>query len=194
MVGAERNFRISAKNVLLTYPQANGEQYSIESLRLFLLDAAPHIQYYTICEERHDDEGRHFHAFITFARKFSSRNVRIFDWEGKHPNIDTAIRSIRNSITYCKKDGNFVTTHPEPIAKQTYGDILATATTAQEAIDLIKIWYPRDWVLYGDRLRTNLDNHYRAPQPEYTTPENVRFNNIPGLADWLDNEVCLLRT
>ena len=32
-------------------------------------------------------EDFHLHAFFMFERKFESRNVRIFDVDGKHPNI-----------------------------------------------------------------------------------------------------------
>lgn len=189
-------FRINAKHVLLTYPQANDAGFTKETLRVFLLDIAP-VQHSTICKENHaEEDGVHYHAFITFQRKFSTRDGRRFDFLGHHPNIDTRIRSIKQTLQYLKKDGDFITDHPDPAAKPDWGSIIRDSTTTDEALQSIQLWYPRDFLLYNNRFRESLDSIYRPADPAYQTPQGVRFQEPlpPVLAHWIDNEVCSLET
>lgn len=75
-------FRFCAKYGLLTYPQCGDlDPWKIVAM---LGDLGAEC---IIGRESHVDGGLHLHAFFLFERKFESRNVRIFDVDGHHPNV-----------------------------------------------------------------------------------------------------------
>lgn len=192
---AAGKFRLSSKNLFLTWPQANHAEHTLPELQLFLLDKCPNLQYLTACREEHDEEGQHFHALITFKRKFETQNTRFFDWKGAHPHIQSNVRSIGDTVTYIKKDGQFISDHPLVIAKPTYADILKDSGSAAEAMAKIQLWHPRDFLLYRERFVSSLASIYKPPDINYEHPPNVIFHdNLPGLLSWMDLEVCSLQT
>jgi len=62
------------------------------------------------CRELHEDGSPHFHAFVQFAARLTTRDMRVFDFMGVHPNIKHAstAKAVKNFITYVTKDGDFV--------------------------------------------------------------------------------------
>ena len=61
-----------------------------------------------IGRENHLDGGLHLHAFFMFERKFESRNVRIFDVDGKHPNIVRGYSNADAGCAYACKEGDIL--------------------------------------------------------------------------------------
>lgn len=122
----KKEFRFSGKNLGLTYSQAG--ELTLEELKQGFeqlnKDKALGITKMVIGEEEHDlNGGRHFHAYIYFAKKFQTRNNRYFDvnihndatgevrslhpnWK-KFPNEKSAIKKW---IYYCMKMGKKVMT------------------------------------------------------------------------------------
>lgn len=111
MPSVPNRFRLQTKNIFLTYSNIQAQQANFSKEQLFEhLKALPFrssITYLLVGHELHEDGNDHFHATITIAEKCNIRSESFFDFEGVHPNIQSA----RNAITvqkYCKKDGDFL--------------------------------------------------------------------------------------
>lgn len=98
-------FRFQAKNAFLTYPRAEAIE-SKDALLQFLLGIG-NASKVLVAKELHEDGGIHYHACVEFPRKFQSRDVRVFDFMGCHPNIDSP-RSLKSVLIYCIKEGDYV--------------------------------------------------------------------------------------
>lgn len=61
-----------------------------------------------IGRESHEDGGTHLHVFADFGTKFRSRNVRIFDVGGYHPNVSPSKGRPGEGWDYATKEGNIV--------------------------------------------------------------------------------------
>uniref|UniRef100_A0A8A4XBY0 Replication-associated protein n=1 Tax=Pavo cristatus Genomoviridae sp. TaxID=2814970 RepID=A0A8A4XBY0_9VIRU len=96
-------FRFAAKYGLLTYAQSDGlDPWKVNDLLSNL--GAECI----VAKEDHADGGTHLHAFFMFSRKFQSRNPRIFDCDGHHPNILRGSKTPGQMYDYATKDGDVV--------------------------------------------------------------------------------------
>jgi len=91
------SFRLTSRNLLLTYSQCNRSKEDLHAY-LLTLDLAEHV---LVARETHQDGNFHLHAYFGFTRKPDIKNPRYFDWDGFHPNI--ASRPKRIAITYCTK-------------------------------------------------------------------------------------------
>ena len=96
-------FRFAAKHGLLTYPQCEG----LDPWRIVEM-LAGHGAECIIGRESHRDGGLHYHAFFLFERKFESRNVRIFDVDGFHPNVVRGYSQPEKGCAYAIKEGDVV--------------------------------------------------------------------------------------
>lgn len=98
-------FRFQGKNVFLTYAQA--ENLSSDAIIWALRDKVPTPDGWVCGEENHQDGGKHFHVMVKYETRIDIRDQRFFDVEGYHPNIQS-VRSPKNVIKYCIKDGNYI--------------------------------------------------------------------------------------
>jgi len=96
-------FRLRAKQLFLTYPQANDINED-DILHILNRDGAP--IYALIAREQHQDGNFHFHCFVDYANIRDIRDERYFDCSGHHPNTQ-GVRNRRAVISYCKKQGSF---------------------------------------------------------------------------------------
>ena len=105
-VKVDGKFNLSAKQVFLTYPQAEGltKKKILDHVKGKFKVA---ISKYVIGEETHRDGGIHFHCYFKWEKKIRVRDARGFDVEGKHPNIKTCKKNPTGVIEYCMKDGNW---------------------------------------------------------------------------------------
>jgi hypothetical protein len=97
------NFQLNTKNVFLTYPKCNLPISDI----LASLYAKPHVVYVCVSSEVHADGEPHRHALVQFSQPLRTRNERMFDINGFHPNIQGA-RSPKATLQYVKKEGDFL--------------------------------------------------------------------------------------
>jgi len=101
------NFRLNTQRVFLTYAQADFEKQALFDFLVALRTTDDHNGIGTaqvlVAQEAHQDEGIHFHCYVEFDRKINVRNERLFDFQEKHPNIQT-VRSKKNVIKYCTKE------------------------------------------------------------------------------------------
>lgn len=109
-------FRFSAKSLGLTYPQTDC------SLAEFVEAIKGHMGFVGIPwaklvigrEEHTQEDGKHFHCYIGFAKKWQTTDVRAFDLlikrEVRHPNWKGGFKKPSNIdqwISYCKKEGDW---------------------------------------------------------------------------------------
>lgn len=110
--GKEKPFRISAKSILLTYPQCEKPK---QWLMDFLIEKGADIIVVS-SENHHESEGKHLHAYAEWKKKLNVKNERYFDKDGFHPNIGKdKSRGRKNSksskhdmIKYVVKDGDYI--------------------------------------------------------------------------------------
>lgn len=141
----ESNFRVDRKKFGLTYSQAGGTL--TKEIILDELIAKGGNCDYIVAQERHQDGGIHFHCYIKYETKLESRNARIFDILGIHPNI------CKGSVTrgwadYVAKDGDYITNFYKP---SDYHHALSLETPDQ-AIAYLWAKKPRDMLLHGDNI------------------------------------------
>lgn len=97
------SIRYQFRYVLLTYAQCGDLDPFEVSNHLTSLNAEC-----IIGRELHEDGGTHLHVFADFGKKFRSRNARIFDVLGHHPNVSPSKGRPGEGWDYATKDGDIV--------------------------------------------------------------------------------------
>ena len=101
-----KRFRLQGKNFILTFPQCTvTKEQAAERLEQ---QWKSELQGYIVCEESHKDGTPHLHLFLQFKEKRSFCKQDCFDFiGGKHGNYQVA-KSVRGSVEYVTKAGNYV--------------------------------------------------------------------------------------
>lgn len=117
-------FKFDSTTFFLTYPQSDFENDAI----IRELNAICELAWARACREEHEDGQPHTHVVGAFKRRFQSRNERVFDVSGRHPNIQS-VRSIARALDYVSKEGNFTDYGEVPVkkAKRAWSDVLEAA-------------------------------------------------------------------
>ncbi|KAG9307896.1 hypothetical protein JVU11DRAFT_12968 [Chiua virens] len=79
-------FRWSGKKYLLTYSQVGDVPFE-EVGDFFGQLKTPKPQHWKAAEESHQDGGKHWHVLVTFVARVFSKNLKLFDIRGIHPNV-----------------------------------------------------------------------------------------------------------
>lgn len=174
-------FRFNAKRIFLTYPQCG--DLSREVVR-DLLVSTHGAQYYFIARESHRDGNYHIHAYGEWTSAFSTRDVRCFDVDGCHPNIQP-VRSTRRVLEYIRKSDSEVLANVESLdgGRVHYGSILAEASSRDDFLARVADRYPRDYVICHSRLREFCDARYPEERVEYV-PRWTEFDEPAELREW----------
>jgi len=94
---------MDATTFFLTYPQS---EFQHENVHAFLNSIKP-VVWARVATELHEDGNPHCHVAVRFGARIKTRsNHRIFDMDGRHPNIQVT-RRIKNVLEYVSKGGNF---------------------------------------------------------------------------------------
>ena len=96
-------FRFAAKYALLTYAQCGQLNPFHVCDHLGSLGAEC-----IIGREDHEDGGLHLHAFFMFEREFRTRDERVFDVDGRHPNVVRGYGTPEKGWDYATKYGDVV--------------------------------------------------------------------------------------
>ena len=106
---SNKRFRISAKNLFLTYSQVH-EELTCEEV-LCQLKLKVHVNHYLIAREHHKKEGVHIHVLLELHSKCDTRDSSYLDitYKGKvfHGNYQR-VRNKQKVQQYIVKDGNFI--------------------------------------------------------------------------------------
>lgn len=188
-------FRFAAKYGLLTYSALGNDADGVASLGekivIMLGDLGAEC---IVGRESHLDGGLHLHAFFMFGRKFESRNVRIFDVDGHHPNIVRGYKDAKAGCAYAIKEGDVVGGGLDPDSFGTEvdstGGVWATillAETRDEFFEACARLAPRALLCSFTSLSCYADWKYRPVVEPYRSPEGLQFDTsgVPELAEWV---------
>lgn len=181
-------FRFAARYALLTYAQSDDlDEWHVND-HLGQLGAEC-----IIGRENHQDGGIHLHAFVDFGRKFQSRNERIFDVDGRHPNIKIGLRTPEKMWDYATKDGDVVAGGLERPGGEGLSETgkawsrIVLAETREEFFALVEELDPRSLCVNFPALRTYAEWKFRPTRDPYISPPGISFSTdqFPELADWV---------
>lgn len=97
---ASTSFRFNSSTAFLTYPRTSSSKKSM--MEALLNRWKDQVTWAIIAEEQHLDGTPHLHLVFQLDKKQNSRDPRIFDLLGEHPNI-TSPRSMKKVIAYVRK-------------------------------------------------------------------------------------------
>lgn len=185
-------FRFAARYGLLTYAQS-GE---LDPFRVVdhLADLGAEC---IIGREDHVDGGVHLHAFFMFERKFESRNVRVFDVDGCHPNIVRGYGTPEKGWDYATKDGDVVgggLERPCGDRVSEAGSVwsqLVMAPSRDDFFELCAELAPRALLCSFPSLRCFADWRYRTDPEPYRHPDVISFDTsgYPELDSWVSQNL-----
>lgn len=179
-------FRFKAKYGLLTYAQCG--DLSAEAVGLYLSTLGAEC---IIGREDHADGGIHLHVFFMFEEPFQSRNERIFDVDGRHPNIVKGYGTPWGGFDYAIKEGDVVwgglgrPAEPGQSKEEKEAAKVEKLRCAQSKEEFFEIC----WEVYGsgflkifNGLRAYAEWHFRPTLEPYQHPSGIRFN-VEGIVD-----------
>jgi len=176
-------FRFHAKNLFVTYPQADG--LTKERLQHFYEELG--CSSYTISRELHQTGDVHFHGLIQWATPFDTRDERRFDVDGRHPNIQRC-RKVRDVWRYVTKDGDYISNRAEPDESNSNKfAALANADTVETFWSIAKEECPRNYVVDHERLEYFANKKFKAEKKIYE-PSYTNFNIPDEVSEWVINE------
>lgn len=120
-------FKFDSSSCFLTYAQSDLSTTEIVDHLRSLAD----IEWARICQESHQDGHPHQHVVCKWSRRIQSRNARLFDIRGYHPNVQR-VRSIKKALEYVSKDGEFTDYGTIPTEFRPSFDIMEAASTMSE--------------------------------------------------------------
>ncbi|UDN67442.1 replication-associated protein [robinz virus RP_326] len=148
-----------------------------------------------IGREHHEDGGLHLHAFCDFGRKLRSRNVRLFDVDGCHPNVEPTKQTPAAGWDYATKDGDVVAGGLERPGNGTsdktdWAKIVA-ASNADEFWELCESVAPRALLCNFQSLRGFADWRFKPEPPKYEQPRGVQIDTgkFPELDAWVQQNI-----
>lgn len=181
------DFSFDGVHVFLTYPQCPLER---TQLRDFILGVEPSSKYF-IARELHSDGNYHLHAYVNFGRRRRFTTSACFDVDGYHPNIQKP-RSTKHVLAYCSKSDS------EPLANfelgeiadgsgrdSIWGEILGSCTTPSDFLGRVRSSFPRDYVLYHERLVAFCERHFRPIPEPYSGRTRGQFRATVEMDDWV---------
>lgn len=185
-------FRFQARYGLLTYAQCGDLD------PLHVVNALGDLGAECIVgREEHADGGIHLHAFFMFERKFSSRDVRVFDVDGFHPNVVPGWGTPEEGYDYATKYGDVVGGGLErpcrrgvPSAGSVWASILLSEDR-ESFFESVARLAPRALLCNFTSLRCYADWKYRIDPTPYVHPSNVSFDTegIPELCEWVQQNL-----
>lgn len=101
-----KKFRMSGMSYFLTFAQCSEKK---EDVAKRIEDKWPSdIKGYIVCEEQHKDGTPHLHVFLQFTKRKNFKDSNCFDFLGKQHGSYEVAKSIRGSVTYVTKAGNYI--------------------------------------------------------------------------------------
>lgn len=169
-------FHFTAKYGLLTYAQAENLDSHRIVCKLTELGAEC-----IVGRELHQDGGIHYHAFFMFEREFRTRNERVFDVDGYHPNIVRGYGTPEKGFDYATKDGEIVgggLERPSGTSDSRGENKWAKIIMAECADDFFARaaeYDPRALCCNFGNLEKYANWRYRPILSEYEHPERISF-------------------
>lgn len=139
--------------------------------------------------------GVHLHVFFAFEQKFRSRNVRIFDVDGRHPNIVPSRGTPEKGYDYAIKDGDVVAgglARPEPRGGMSGGahkvaNVAHLCESTEEFLELFDEMDRGNLIKSFTQVRSYADWRFKPNVAEYDPPAGAVFRSgaDDGRDEWL---------
>ena len=184
-------YRFQAKYGLLTYAQCGDLDPFRVVGHLGSLGAEC-----IVGRESHGDGGVHLHAFFMFESKFRSSNTRVFDVDGRHPNVSRGYSNPADGYDYAIKDGDVVgggldrpTEHHAE--KSSHWSTIVQAENEDDFWALVRELDPRALCVSFTSLRAYASHRFAPERSPYRSPSNIRFDTSEyGLLDeWVETSL-----
>ncbi|ADM64623.2 replication initiator protein [Spinach severe curly top virus] len=195
-----KSFRLSSKNIFLTYPQCDIPKDEVLQLLQNLPWSVVKPTYIRVASERHADGTPHLHCLIQLSGKSNIKDCRFFDIThprrsaNYHPNVQAAkdANAVHNYIT---KEGDYCESGQYKVSgssKANKDDVYHNAVNSggvKEALEIIKAGDPKTFVIQHHNVLANLERIFKKPQETWTPPFPLSsFNNVPDeMQEWADN-------
>jgi hypothetical protein len=183
------NATFRTRHVLLTYSQV-GEREKVD-LVTFLQDRR-YVHAFIVGEERHQDGGRHFHAYFVFSKRCDI-STTFFDWDGLHPNIESVrqqLKAAKPVVDYVTKEDQSPILWPShttwPWSEEGLWSRIAEADSRDEALALIRQHKPRDFVINRRNIDFALDAMFPPTPPPTPVYALESFVQPPEFREWAD--------
>lgn len=148
-----------------------------------------------MAREAHRDGGFHLHCFVDFGKRFSSRNVKIFDVQGFHPNVEPSKGRPWAGYDYAIKDGEVEAGGLERPDESSGTGIstlterratIVAAKTRDEFWQLLEELDPDTLLRSFPSCRAFAEWRFRPSITPYSTPSDITFDTggFPGLDAW----------
>lgn len=182
---------VNSRYVLLTYAQCGDlDEWHVSDM-LSALGAEC-----IVAREVHPRTGGiHFHVFADFEHKFRSRNVRIFDVDGRHPNVEPSRGTPEKGYDYAIKDGDVVAGGLErPLPRggmhsgaQKISNVAGLCESSKEFLELFDEMDRATLFRSFTNARAYADWRFAKEREAYVTPPGIEFGDIgmDGRRDWL---------
>jgi len=114
----DNKFRLNNQRVLVTYAKSNLKKKALKEFFCSKSKKPTLPCKVKIARETHKDGTKHMHVLVDFGYRFQSTSWRIFDFEGRHPNIKPILNPIHwvNCLCYLGKEDKSCTPHPNVVA------------------------------------------------------------------------------
>nr|AIY33770.1 replication-associated protein [Eragrostis minor streak virus] len=176
-------FRISSKQLFLTYPRCDlsPKDLGLELLQLLIQNKPKYIH---VTQELHKDGFPHLHALVQLEKKLFTRRQTFFDQflHGTkfHPNIQPA-RDASKVLGYITKQNGeeYIFGKPTlPKKKKTTQEgrdqrmraIIESSTSKQEYLSMVRKEFPFDWATRLMQFEYSASSLFPEPPVEYTSP------------------------
>nr|AOT83443.1 replication-associated protein [Wissadula yellow mosaic virus] len=193
------SFRLSAKNIFLTYPQCDISKDEALQMLHALKWSVVKPTYIRVAREEHSDGLPHLHCLIQLSGKSNIKDVRFFDLTHPrrsasfHPNVQAAkdTNAVKNYITkegdYCES-GQYKVSGGTNAAKDDVFRNAVNAPSVGEALEIIKVGDPKTFIVSYHNLKGNLERLFaKAPEPWVSPFRLSSFTNVPDeMQEWAD--------
>lgn len=185
------NWSVKPGNVAyLTYSQYDGEPLqSVSDLQAFF--ATLGVADSLVAHELHQDGGHHYHCVLRWEEVFLSRDPRVFDLGGHHPNYK-CVRGkdhVRRVLDYCCKDDDyygdrapFIDGAGRQNSREAIWAEIIGAESSDDFMRLVRELAPYEYVNNYDRLVSYTTSHYG--RVEEFVPTFTSFNVPDELSAW----------
>ncbi len=187
-----KNFRISAKRLFLTYSRTN----LMPNEALLQLEAKlQNIEKYVISQEEHADEpekGKHLHVFLELNKKVNITKPSFLDLVdlNSKKNIHGEYQAVKNKhavIDYVKKDGNFIANFETETEFKIKLFFLAKEKGLAEAMNYFTEKKPELVCTHFKKIESNLKCFLESLE-EKLLPKFDNYNYPKEILDWFTFE------
>nr|AZL96548.1 replication initiator protein [Squash leaf curl virus] len=203
------SFRLTARNIFLTYPRCDVPKEEVLEMLLHLSWSVVKPNYIRVAREEHSDGSPHLHCLIQLSGKSNIKDAGFFDLTHPrrsarfHPNIQAAkdTNAVKNYITkegdYCES-GQYKVSGGSKSNKDDVYHNAVNAGSAGEALEIIKAVYSKTLFVNFINLLANDERLFQETPGPWVSPFEISsFTSVPeelqDLADDYFNECSAAR-